>query len=316
MRQPLRLALWLSLGYFAVALTYILFSGGIAARYAETVAELQRIEKIKGAAFVVVSGLLLFIFAFFLFRKLALHERSLTDYRDNLLTANHRAAAGLFASSVAHDINNILMVIEHVTDELDEAPEHERSRLMRTLTTANDDLKRLIARLGTARSSQKGNVDEEFDLVGVARRVMDLLESHRKARGCHFLLEKQSELRIRGRSALVHQMFLNLLLNAADATGGKGTVEVKLIVKGNEILVEVHDNGPGVPVEDRERIMDPLISTKPDGCGLGLLSVQACAEAHGGKVEIEDSHLGGACFRVRLQSSAAGGSRISSGKRV
>lgn len=300
MRQPFRLALWLALGYFAVGLTYILFSGDAAAAFADSLAELQRIEQIKGVVFISVSSLLLFGFAFLLLRKLALHERSLTDYRDTLITAERRAAAGLFASSVAHDINNILMAIESVTDELEEAPEEERRRLTKKLISANENLKTLVARLGTAKGDPNGAVEEKFDLVSIVQRILELVRSHRKARGCRFHVVSPPGVMMLGRSTLVYQMLLNLILNAADATAGSGTIEVKLIANDGEILVEVHDDGPGVPEEERERIMEPLVTSKPDGCGLGLLSVKACAEAHRGSVEVERSELGGACFRVRL----------------
>ena len=96
-------------------------------------------------------------------------------------------------------------------------------------------------------------------------------------------------------------MLLNLLLNASEATGGQGRVHLKIAESGESVSFEVHDNGPGIPAQVRDRVFDPFFTTKTEGHGLGLLSVQACAEAHGGMAEVGSStELGGALFRVLL----------------
>jgi signal transduction histidine kinase len=66
--------------------------------------------------------------------------------------------------------------------------------------------------------------------------------------------------------------------------------------------LEVHDNGPGIPVAERQRIFEPFFTTKADGTGLGLMSVKACAEVHHGHVTVQASPLGGACFVVEMCS--------------
>ena len=99
---------------------------------------------------------------------------------------------------------------------------------------------------------------------------------------------------------LVDRMILNLVLNAADATKGAGKIDLRIRRKDRQVILELHDNGPGVPDQAREAIFDPFYSSKTNGLGLGLLSVRACAEAHGGSVEVKPSDLGGACFRITL----------------
>jgi len=68
----------------------------------------------------------------------------------------------------------------------------------------------------------------------------------------------------------------------------------------DEAIVEVHDDGPGVPLAQRSKIFAPFHTTKEVGSGLGLVSVKVCAEQHGGRVVVSESDLGGACFRVTL----------------
>jgi two-component system NtrC family sensor kinase len=95
-------------------------------------------------------------------------------------------------------------------------------------------------------------------------------------------------------------MLINLVLNAAEATGPGGRIDVRLTGDGAEARLEVHDDGPGIPEERRPGIFEAFETTKPDGTGLGLFSVQHIAEVHGGRAEALASELGGACFRVSL----------------
>ena len=99
---------------------------------------------------------------------------------------------------------------------------------------------------------------------------------------------------------LIDQVLINLLLNAADATGGQGHLEVRLRVVGDEARLEVHDDGKGLPEGMEAQLFQPFATTKPHGTGLGLVSVRECALAHGGRVEYARSPLGGAAFSVCL----------------
>ena len=105
---------------------------------------------------------------------------------------------------------------------------------------------------------------------------------------------------------LIQQSTTNLVLNALDAVRDGGHVEVRLGRDADAIVIEVDDDGPGVPEADRERIFDPFFTTKTHGTGLGLVSVRTCAQLHGGDVTIARSQaLGGAAFRVTLRRPAA-----------
>ena len=108
---------------------------------------------------------------------------------------------------------------------------------------------------------------------------------------------------LEGHRSAIQETLLNLVLNAADATGGRGRIEVRSFEEDGAHVLEVHDDGPGVPLDIREEVFRAFFTTKADGNGLGLLSVRACAELHGGTAEIGDSPLGGACFRVTLRSA-------------
>ena len=93
---------------------------------------------------------------------------------------------------------------------------------------------------------------------------------------------------------------LNLLINAAQAAGPTGQVEVRLTAEDNAALLAVADSGPGVPDDLVKDIFEPCFTTKPDGTGIGLLAVTAFAASCGADVSVGRSHLGGALFQLRI----------------
>jgi two-component system nitrogen regulation sensor histidine kinase NtrY len=98
----------------------------------------------------------------------------------------------------------------------------------------------------------------------------------------------------------------NLVRNAVQAVRdreGGGHVSVTIERVGSDGVLEISDDGPGIPEADRERIFDPYYTTKHDGTGLGLPIVMKVVLEHGGRIELEPSPAGGACFRVVIPLS-------------
>ena len=93
---------------------------------------------------------------------------------------------------------------------------------------------------------------------------------------------------------------MNLILNSAEATNHSGEILIKLQENNDTVLLEVHDNGPGVPKDIIEKIFNPFFTTKEKGNGLGLLSLRIFAEQHNASIDIKGSDLGGACFLISL----------------
>jgi CheY-like chemotaxis protein len=107
------------------------------------------------------------------------------------------------------------------------------------------------------------------------------------------------------------QVFLNLMLNAADALPAGAPEQHRIRVStrcyDEEVIAEVADSGPGVSVEQRERVFDPFFTTKPvgEGTGLGLYVTRGIVVALGGRIEIDRAPEGGALFRLYLPLTAA-----------
>ncbi len=103
----------------------------------------------------------------------------------------------------------------------------------------------------------------------------------------------------------INQVFLNVLLNAIQASASGGVVEVRTRVDdaaGGGVAIEIEDNGCGIEPENRERIFDPFFTTKPvgQGTGLGLSVSYGIIRDHGGAIEVESEVGRGSLFRIRL----------------
>ena len=105
---------------------------------------------------------------------------------------------------------------------------------------------------------------------------------------------------VRGHYDALLRSFRNLLLNALDAAGPGGEVQVRLEEAQGKIRVEIRDSGPGIPPEDLDQIWEPEFTTKSSGTGLGLPMVRQTIQIHHGEVEGRNHPDGGAVFLVEL----------------
>lgn len=301
--RPMRLALIIAGIFLVITLPYILVSGNIALESSQSMADLESIEKIKGTIFVATTSVLLFVLCYVLFRRIARREQALARYRNALIAAERRAAAGVFASSVAHDMNNVLTIVDYATRTLSKHGVTQDAEIVADLKNANGQLKRLSSVLMRASGRNLPETVADFNLANAVRETTELARTHKRVKYCTVTLETPDALPFSGIPIMIHQMLLNLIINAADATGRRGTIDVRLTAKNDGAQIAVHDSGPGIPEIQRDVIMEPFVTTKTDGSGLGLLSVKVCAESHDGQVQIDTStRLGGACFKVQLKS--------------
>lgn len=113
----------------------------------------------------------------------------------------------------------------------------------------------------------------------------------------------------------LNQVFMNLLLNAAQAIPEKGVVTVRTGQNGDEVWVEVSDTGKGIRPEDMPRLFEPFFTTKPQGqgTGLGLPVSYGIMERHHGRIEVSSEPGKGATFRVRLPLRQPGSAGASGG---
>lgn len=147
---------------------------------------------------------------------------------------------------------------------------------------------------------------ERVDINGVIDRVLRISSSEV---GPDARVEKHyAKLpKITASPQQLEQVFLNLIVNAVQATKGSGTVRITTALEAEEVVVRIADDGEGIPGDVAERIFDPFFTTKAvgEGTGLGLSISHQIIQGHGGDIRVESPASGGACFRVSLPASSS-----------
>jgi signal transduction histidine kinase/FixJ family two-component response regulator len=230
--------------------------------------------------------------------------------REQVMRSDRLGTLGTLAAGLAHEINNPLVSIHTF---LSMAPgkrfENDNEFWSEYHSLASSEVERIRRLVETMR--QLGRKDggdaarELVDLAELGAQVLALVSREASREGIEISCDGDSSTpKIVGVRDQLHQVFMNLLLNAIEATPEKGSVKVRTFadVQGRMSCIEVSDTGPGIAAEDLEQVFDPFYTTKePDqGTGLGLMICHRIVTDHDGTIEVRRSDSGGALFCVRL----------------
>lgn len=246
-------------------------------------------------------------------------------FREELKTSQRMVSVGTLATGIAHEINNplsfALVSLESVGDSirslLESAgsgslePDELRARLGELLQPISDGcagitrVKQIVKNLKIfARTSEPGS--NAVSLQSILEFSIKIVwhEIRHRAR---LVRDFESDALVAANESALGQVFVNLLINAAQAISS-GTIEeneirVRLRRAGNaKIMVEVHDTGRGIPKEHFGRLFDPFFTTKPvgEGTGLGLPICQTTIQGLGGEIQVASEVGEGTTFRVIL----------------
>jgi PAS domain S-box-containing protein len=233
-----------------------------------------------------------------------------------LAQSERLAALGTLLAGIAHEMNNplsyTLLGIEQGLATLAESddPANIVAKLREALESAHHGATRVAAIVGQLRASSRVDAEERgpVQLRCVLESALRVTQNeiHHRAR---LVIDLQDVPLLLGNTQRLEQVFLNLLVNAVQALPeGRTENEIRVSLKAGgreEAVVEVSDNGSGIPEDARQRIFDPFFTTKPVGLGLGLgLSIcHGIVTAHGGTINVESAVGRGTTFRVALPLS-------------
>jgi PAS domain S-box-containing protein len=250
------------------------------------------------------------------------HERQALQQR--LETSQRLESLGLLAGGVAHDFNNLLTPILGFAGlaKQDATPGSSQAEFLAKIELAAHRAAGLCSQLLTHAGRGTG-LRERFPLNAMVQEVITLVE--RSSPTSTWLVQRLSAqpITIEGNASQIHQVVMNLLLNALEAaTGTDATVTIttqlvdapmdsaglsvqygRFPASGRAALLEVVDTGPGMSSEVLQRILEPFFTTKDNGRGLGLSTVRGVVQGHAGLVTVESRVHEGTTIRVYLPCS-------------
>ncbi|MCH7707567.1 MAG: hypothetical protein IH884_03700 [Myxococcales bacterium] len=230
----------------------------------------------------------------------------LENLDDRLRRLDRLATLGTLAAEIAHEVRNPLVSVktflqllperlkdpEFVTDFLSVATQ-ELGRVERLLDVL------IHAPHSTAGNESTSNPGESLDTLA------ELLRHPAQARGVTIEVEWQGDLPLIAISPdALRQALLNVAKNAIEASPHSGRVRLAARAYEGGVELQVTDDGPGVLLEDRERIFEPFVSMREDGSGLGLAITRRIVEEAGGRITVESGREGGAVFRLVLPAAS------------
>jgi len=225
------------------------------------------------------------------------------ELQDQLIQSAKLAAVGGLAAEVAHEINNPLTGVLAFAEDMIEGlkkddPFFEGLNVIIRETLRCREIVRSLLDFSRAETLQLENKNPN-DIVERSLLMVQKLPQFRNITIKQELADNLPEIECDRRQ--LQQVVLNLMLNAADAMNGIGTIIIRtgFYRRRNQCIIAVEDNGPGIPESIINKVFDPFFSTKGTN-GLGLAVSQGIIQRHRGVIDVEKAESGGAIFRICL----------------
>ena len=228
----------------------------------------------------------------------------LQNYQKRMLRAERLAAVGQVAAGVSHEIDNpVGIILGYAELLLEECPgdDSRREDLQAIIDECHRCKKITGGLLGLARSGDPFR--EPVELSRLLRETVESLQPQKLFRYIQLHLSDPQPLpEVWADADKIRQVLMNLLLNAAQALQGEGGIWLTLERAGSQLIVGVHDDGPGISFADKDRAFEPFFTTKTggEGTGLGLSICRKLIEEHGGEIRAGGSSHGGALISFSL----------------
>ncbi len=228
-------------------------------------------------------------------------RRRQEEMRLQLERSQKLSLVGQVAAGVAHELKNPLAsikgAVEIISDE--STAENDRNEFKNILFR---EIKRMD---GTVTeflefARPKPTRIEELDLSALMRLSLRQIESQALAGNVLLSEEIQQGIHLEGDREKLHQMILNIVLNALQASHSGGTLAVNMTVHGQWAKLVFADHGEGISPSDLERVFEPFYTTRASGSGLGLAIVKSIVDAHGGVIDIASTPNEGTIVTVKI----------------
>jgi signal transduction histidine kinase len=233
--------------------------------------------------------------------RIAERTSELQEAQAHVLHQEKMAAFGLLAAGIAHEVGNPLTSISSLVQILQrrdcDAYTHEKLSLVSGQLQRIQNTLREVINFSRPASTERTRIS----LGEILGESLNIAKYYKRTKGR--MLEPHIPpdlLPLHGVRDQLVQVFLNLVLNAIDATDRDGRIEITVKQLPGEVEVAIRDNGAGITPEYKGRIFQPYFTTKKHGTGLGLFVTRKLVMDHGGTIEFESRPGEGTVFWVRL----------------
>ena len=237
-------------------------------------------------------------------------ERKKVEHMAHINHLSKMSALGEMASGIAHEVYNPLTIIRGYADLIVRKSQHgvmDSNELERLASEIKETCKRITSIVEGLRFFAREGSQDPMDLVFVEELVETttrICSERLKRHGVHLeVLHETPLLKVFCRGVQISQVILNLLNNAFDAVQNQEFKKISIHTRINEafVMIEVEDNGPGIPEDIQHRVFEPFFTTKPVGLGTGMgLSIcKGIMDAHSGSIRLNSSSHG-TCFQLAL----------------
>jgi signal transduction histidine kinase len=223
-------------------------------------------------------------------------------HRTQMSRAEHFATLGEVATGLAHEIRNPLAGIAGVIEIIgrDLPPSSPACTVVKDVRQEIARINHIVTDLLQTARPHPPKV-RKSDLNTTVEHAVMLGRQQGLAKGIQISLRKDPSLpEVEHDSDQIHQVLLNLLLNAQQAIDSKGKIEVTVKRRGSTAAIEVKDNGRGIALDHLPNIFRPFYTTKGDGTGLGLSLARRIVEDHQGRIDVTSTVDQGTTFAVVL----------------
>lgn len=240
---------------------------------------------------------------------------TLHQTQQELIHKERLASMGQLAAGVAHEINNPLATILLYADILrkETPPDDSQYNDLSVIIDEVDRCKKIVADLLNF-ARQRQVFEQEFDLHKLINEAIDLTSQQPSFVGVELIRNYDETLpSISADRDQLHQVFVNLLNNAAESITNKGTISITTrILDKQHYQIELSDTGCGIPAENLDKLFIPFFTTKQlgEGTGLGLSIVYGIIKMHRGQIMVNSSIGAGTTFTITLPIHLSTGSTL------
>ena len=236
-------------------------------------------------------------------------KKELEQTQIQLLQSEKMASLGKLAAGVAHQLNNPLggitlfarLMLEEY--DLEEGAHKDLNRILKDAERCRDTVKELLEFARQTRHEMR-----PLDINRAITRTLFLLENQTLFQNITVIRNLSDDIpNVRGDTQQVNHIFMNIILNAAQAMQGQGSLTLSTCLSddGERVVIEIADTGPGIPEDILPHIFEPFFTTKEEGegTGIGLSLVYGIVESHEGKIRALNNVPCGTRFIIELPRS-------------